>query len=99
MRNLSLLLSSLLVGAIVFPVSVQARQSHDLSNALLLAQDAIDRCYENKELNQCDKVSQIQTTLSNWCSGGDEGACVTYTTVMYLEQSAASKQITDQIIR
>jgi hypothetical protein len=99
MRYLSLILSGICVSAIAFPLSVQARQERDLINALNLAQTAINRCYENKELDECDKLSRIKTTLTDWCSQGDESTCSALSTVMTFETNKLLEQSAGNVFK
>jgi hypothetical protein len=75
MRYRLLLLSGLFISAIALSLPAQARPQHNARQAFNLAQTSIYRCYEKKELEECDRLSQIEFTLSTWCSQGDRGAC------------------------
>jgi hypothetical protein len=75
MRHWSLLLSGLFFSALVLPSPAQARPQRNIRQAFNLAQTAIYRCYQRKDLEECENLNQIQATLSNWCNQGDREAC------------------------
>ena len=99
MRHVSLIFSGLCVSMLVFPLSVRALQRYDPIDALNLAQTAIHGCYENKELNECNKLSRIKTTLTDWCNRGDEGACSALSTVMTLETNKILEQSAGNVFK
>jgi hypothetical protein len=67
----------------------QAQSSHDVIQASHLADQAIRGCYQQKELEECDKLRRIESTLSNWCKQGDQNACGIWSSVMSREESTS----------
>jgi hypothetical protein len=96
MRHLSLLLSGLFFSAIVLPSPAQASPEHDLSQAFSLAQTAIYKCYQRKDVEECDNLNQIKITLSIWCSQGDREACSVKNSVRSLIGLEVSRQLVEQ---
>jgi hypothetical protein len=82
MRHWSLVLPGLLISVIASPFPAQARPQHNLRQAFNLAQTAIDRCYQKKDLEECDRLSRIEFTLSTWCNQGERNACEALDAVM-----------------
>jgi hypothetical protein len=82
MRHWSLVLSGLLISAVALPFPAQARPQRNYRQAFSLAQTAIDRCYQKKDLEECDRLSRIEFTLSTWCNQGDQNACEALDAVM-----------------
>jgi hypothetical protein len=51
---------------------------------------AIHSCYDDKNLLECDKLSQIENTLMSWCQQSNNNksdACVTYENVLIYESN------------
>jgi hypothetical protein len=57
-------------------------QSHDYQSAASLAISAADQCYMEKDLDECDKLREIQNTIATWCDQNDPDACKLYTIVV-----------------
>ncbi|MGL4880869.1 MAG: hypothetical protein ACRC8K_07360 [Waterburya sp.] len=57
-------------------------QSHDYQSAGSLAISAADQCYIEKDLDECDKLHEIQNTIATWCDQDDPDACKLYTIVV-----------------
>jgi hypothetical protein len=57
-------------------------QSHDYQSAGNLAISAADQCYIEKDLDECDKLHEIQNTIATWCDQDDPDACKLYTIVV-----------------
>lgn len=55
----------------------QAQSSHNTMRAFALATEAVHRCYGEKILGECEKLSQIQSTVIDWCVKNDQEACDT----------------------
>ncbi|MCC5598207.1 hypothetical protein [Nostoc favosum] len=36
---------------------------------------AVDKCYKEKDIVECDRLSKIESTLFAWCIEGDMFAC------------------------
>jgi hypothetical protein len=70
----------------------QAQSSHDLYQASNLADIAIEKCYVTEELNGCDSLNRIKTTISGWCFQGDQGACALQDSVVSRENNASVSQ-------
>jgi hypothetical protein len=99
MRKYYYLLSILFVGICAVSISLRAQAqnaNHDYSQALNLATSAIDSCYINKNLEECNKLNQIKNTLMNWCQKSNNiksDACVTYKFVLSYETNAIARNI------
>jgi catalase len=68
-------------------------QSHDYQSAGSLAMSAADQCYIEKDLDECDKLREIQNTISTWCAQDDQNACELYNIVMDYSMSVQSNQM------
>jgi hypothetical protein len=96
MRHLFLILSGVFVSGIVTSIPAHAQLQHDLNQALRLVDETNYQCYTSKNLDACDKLQAIETTLLVWCSQGDKGACTIYNyktklDVLEAERSVGSK--------
>jgi hypothetical protein len=96
MRHWSLILSGLLISAVASPFPAQARPQHNLRQAFSLAQTAIYKCYQRKDLEECDRLNQIELTLSIWCRQGDQQACSVDNSVRSLIGTEVSRQLAEQ---
>ena len=65
--------------------------------AFSTANAAINSCYDNGNLEDCDKVNRILNTLGNWCSQGDKNACTTAKNLVALEGVAQTAQTARQL--
>jgi hypothetical protein len=103
MRKYYYLLSILFVGICAVSISLRAQAqnaNHDYSQALNLATSATNSCYENKNLEECNKLTQIKNTLRSWCQKSNNiksDACVTYNNVIAYEKVQRSRQIQNEI--
>jgi hypothetical protein len=70
----------------------QAKSHHDVIQASNLADQAIRGCYEQKNLEECDKLHRIESTLSTWCQQGDQNACSIWMSVENTERSMSFNQ-------
>jgi|GEM_PF-4987938 len=64
--------------------SNQTNNQRDISfymQANNLANAAIEQCYRQKNLEECDKLNKIKYTLNTWCGQGDANACNTVTII------------------
>ncbi len=102
MRKYSYLLSVLFVGIGAVSISLRAQAqnaNHDYLQAMNLAVSAINSCYTNKNLQECDKLTQIKSTLMSWCQKSNDiksDACVTYKNVIAYEGVAMAAQTANQ---
>jgi hypothetical protein len=71
----------------------QVSSRHNLVQAQSLADQAIRGCHNEKKLDECDKLQQIESTLSNWCKEGDQNACGIWSSVMSSEQTASFNEM------
>jgi hypothetical protein len=55
--------------------SPQMSREYDVIQATSLAQTAIYKCFNEKDLRECDQLSRIESTLMEWCRQGDQSAC------------------------
>jgi len=69
------------------PPNNQVHQNRDYLQAYNLASDAINRCYDKRDLEACERINRIKNTLTGWCSQGDGYACSTFSNVTQLESS------------
>lgn len=103
MRKYSYLLSVLFVGigAVITSAPSQAQNAkHDYLQAWTLASSAINSCYTNKDLQECDKLTQIKNTLVSWCQETNNiksDACVFYQNVVGYEGVIQQAQIINEI--
>jgi hypothetical protein len=75
------------------------RQSnHNLSEALSLGGQAIDECIDKGRLEACDRLTQIKSRLSTWCSQGDQEACDTYGVISLNETSARGSKMIEKAV-
>ncbi|MEY2831414.1 MAG: hypothetical protein RLZZ574_672 [Cyanobacteriota bacterium] len=73
-------------------------QSHDYQTAVSLAMSAADRCYEQRKLDECDRLVQMENTLSTWCSQNDQGACEVYESVIKYDLTVKSSQMQNELL-
>lgn len=66
-------------------------QAYNTANA------PINSCYDNGNLEDCDKVNRIINTLASWCGQGDKNACITAQNVIALEGLAQTAQTARQL--
>jgi hypothetical protein len=59
---------------------------------------AADQCHQQKDLEECEKLTGIQNTLSTWCSQNDQYACEAYTIVVDYSMSTQSNQMQQDLI-
>jgi hypothetical protein len=78
-------------------VDTRLAQSRDYTNAGNLAMSATDQCYEQKDLEECEKLNGIKNTLSTWCAQDDQDACKLYTIVVDYEMSVQSTQMQQEL--
>jgi hypothetical protein len=71
----------------------QTQSRHNLIQAQSLADQSIRGCYNQKKLDECEKLQRIEYTLSNWCAQGDQNACGIWSSVMTSEQMASFNEI------
>ena len=81
------------------PPRSPARSEVVYMQAMNTANAAINSCYENGNLEDCDKVNRIINTLQTWCSQGDNNACITAKNVIGFEGLAQSAQTARQLIQ
>ena len=82
------------------PVQVQKRPSPNpdvYMKVMSIARSAIHNCYVNKRVYECGRLSNIQSTLRQYCSRGDETACTLMFDVHSIEQSAMMLQSLDSV--
>ncbi|MCC5624232.1 hypothetical protein [Nostoc sp. CHAB 5715] len=53
----------------------QTPSTHNTELAYQLGIAAVDKCYKEKDIVECDRLSKIKSTLIIWCSEGDLLAC------------------------
>lgn len=70
-------------------VANQGNNGRNYLQALNLADIAINKCYEEKDLVECDRLRQIQTNLLIWCQQDDQAACAAYNAVQSNESQKA----------
>jgi hypothetical protein len=73
-------------------------QSHDYQTAVSLAMSAANRCYEQRKLDECDRLIEIENTLSTWCAQNDQGACEVYESVMKYDLTVKSSQMQTELL-
>ncbi|BAU14469.1 hypothetical protein LEP3755_50160 [Leptolyngbya sp. NIES-3755] len=67
-------------------------QIYRLTQAQNLASMAIDGCYQNKDLYQCEKLNQIKATLLTWASQGDKNASATLAFIISIEGAVQANE-------
>jgi hypothetical protein len=73
-------------------------QSRDYQTAGSLAMSAVDQCYQQKKLDECNKLHEIENTLSTWCAQNDQNACELYTIVVDYSMSVQSNEMQNDLI-
>jgi hypothetical protein len=68
-------------------------QTRDYVGASSMGMSAANQCYQEKEIDECDNLHQIQNTLSNWCAENDQNACELYISLVNYEMSIQSSQM------
>jgi hypothetical protein len=101
-RHCAFVISALIIGVIAIDLNTPAqarptRQNRNYAGAWNLANSAIFRCYNQKNLNECSKLTQIKNTLESWCYQNDRDACITYKNVVAAEGLAMTVQTTEGI--
>jgi hypothetical protein len=59
------------------------------------ANSAIVACYDNRNTNACDDLTQIKTKLVSECGRGDNIACRTAKYILEIEQSGSTRRMLD----
>jgi hypothetical protein len=59
----------------------QGMTEYEVTQAIDLAQTAYDKCYNEKDLEECARLSELESTIMELCNQGDEAACETLRTV------------------
>lgn len=73
-------------------------QSRDYQSVFPLAKSAAEQCYEQKDLDECNNLMEIQNTLSTWCAQNDQNACELYNIVMDYSMSVQSNQMQRDLV-
>jgi hypothetical protein len=73
----------------------QNRQRHDNLQAQNLAYAALTQCYTYKNLDACSQLTQIKSTLANWCEQNDRDSCTVYRNVVAFEGLKQTEQTKD----
>jgi hypothetical protein len=73
-------------------------QSRDYQTAGSLAMSAADQCYQQKDLDECNNLQNIQNTLSTWCAQNDQNACELYKVVVDYSMSVQSNEMTNDLV-
>jgi hypothetical protein len=90
LRHCAFVISALLIGVSTIDLNTAAqarptRQRHDYLGAWNLAYSAINKCYSQKNLDECSKLNQIKNTLLGWCYDKDRDSCILYKEVNKFE--------------
>lgn len=73
-------------------------QSRDYLGAYNMAASAIRECYEEKELDECNNLIEIQNTLLSWCNAeNDQNACKVYSNILEVENATRMAELTDDM--
>ncbi|MBN3942741.1 hypothetical protein [Nostoc sp. NMS9] len=59
----------------------RAKSKRNYIQILNLATIATNKCYQEKNLVECERLGQIQNTLMTWCQQNDRAACRAYSAV------------------
>lgn len=59
----------------------RAKSKRNYIQILNQASIAINKCYQEKNLVECERLGQIQNTLMTWCQQNDRAACSAYSAV------------------
>lgn len=73
-------------------------QSRDYQTAGSLAMSAADQCYQQKDLDECNNLQEIQNTLSVWCGENDQTGCEAYQIVVDYSMSVQSNEMTNDLV-
>jgi hypothetical protein len=68
-------------------------QSRDYQTAVSLGMKAAEQCYQQKKIDECNNLQEIQNTLSSWCAENDQDACELYTIVVDYSISIQSNEM------
>jgi hypothetical protein len=74
----------------------QTRDHMDYGQAFDFANSAINQCYVEKDLEECEKLDKIKNALLTWCNEGDPYACKTYQNVDVLEMGERQAQFLEE---
>ncbi len=77
---------------------IRLTQSRDYQSVFPLAQSAAEQCYEQKDLDECNNLTEIQNTLSSWCAQNDQQACELYNIVVDYSMSVQSNQMQRDLV-
>ncbi|MEY2857804.1 MAG: hypothetical protein RLZZ74_2116 [Cyanobacteriota bacterium] len=76
-------------------------QSRDYQTAVSLGISAADQCYQQKKIDECNNLQEIQNTLSTWCAQNDQNACEAYNIVFdystHTQANEAQNDLIDQL--
>jgi hypothetical protein len=76
-------------------------QSRDYQTAVTLGMTAADQCYQQKKIDECNNLQEIQNTLSTWCAENDQTACEAYNIVFdystHTQANEAQNDLIDQL--
>jgi hypothetical protein len=54
---------------------IASAQQRDYLQIYNLANIAMDKCHQDKDIEECDKLNRIGNTLMRWCAAKDAQAC------------------------
>jgi hypothetical protein len=73
-------------------------QSRDYQTAVSLGISAADQCYQQKEIDECNNLQEIQNTLSTWCAENDQTACEAYNIVFDYSTHTQSNELQNDLV-
>jgi hypothetical protein len=77
-------------------------QSRDYQTAVNLGMKAAEQCYQQKKIDECNNLQNIQNTLSTWCAENDQTACEAYNIVFdystHTQANEMHNDLVDQIM-
>jgi hypothetical protein len=73
-------------------------QSRDYQTAVSLGISAADQCYQQKKIDECNNLQEIQNTLSTWCAENDQTSCEAYNIVTDYLMSVQSNELQNDLV-
>jgi hypothetical protein len=73
-------------------------QSRDYQTAVNLGMEAAEQCYQQKKIDECNNLQNIQNTLSTWCAENDQTACEAYNILFDYSTHTQSNEMQNDLI-
>jgi hypothetical protein len=79
--------------------AVQLQSRHNNIQAFNLANEALIKCYRQKDLRECYKLEKIKQTLFNWCDRGDAEACSAFNAITSIESNEMISNSSENVFK